>query len=261
MEPILMIIIGLSLVLMLISTLVVAVAAFRQHVVWGLVYLFVPLGNLAFVVRHWAVAKTGFLVSIASGVVALGAIMMLPGTFQNFLAKPDFAFSTSHTDRAAELTAQIQEKRNRSYQLETAFAEGTPILKKQFEDLEKRRKALNVSDTEAVTQFNAEAAVYQQHNAQRKVILSGTRDCERGVEQSPRRARNDQRCFTRSEFRRIRSANRDVHHRTLSRLQGSKTVHGQARDTLRREGRRDHSGCLRRLQAARRQWSSADPDR
>lgn len=171
MEAFLLVAIGLALLVSVVCSLVIMVAAFRQSVLWGLAYLFIPGGSLVFIVRYWSDVKTSFLVSLAAGVLALIGIMAHPATSKGFLANAGLPSSMSGHDDAAALTAKIQEHRDRIHQLETAFDQGAPALVKQFSELEKKRKALKVSDTAAVAQFNDEAAAYQQQNAQRKVML------------------------------------------------------------------------------------------
>lgn len=71
------------------------VIAFKESVVWGLVALFVPFGNVVFAVKHWEVSKKPFLSGLACTV--LGVVMMF-GAFavgaaqlqQQVMNDPDF---------------------------------------------------------------------------------------------------------------------------------------------------------------------------
>jgi hypothetical protein len=67
-------------VLSLVGAVMFAVAAFRVSVVWGLLVLFVPFAGLVFLVKYWAQAKRGFLVSLAGSAVAvLGFVIVSAG--------------------------------------------------------------------------------------------------------------------------------------------------------------------------------------
>src|SRR5688500_7977308 len=65
MLPTLLIVSALGIVALLAGSVMMIFAAFRQHVLWGLAYLFLPLASLIFLIIHWAEAKKGFLVSVA----------------------------------------------------------------------------------------------------------------------------------------------------------------------------------------------------
>jgi glutaredoxin-like YruB-family protein len=68
-------------------------------------------------------------------------------------------------ENARDLTAEIQEHRERIERLEGRFAQEGARLNRQFSDLEAKRKALQPADAAAVGQFNQEVAAYQQQNA------------------------------------------------------------------------------------------------
>jgi hypothetical protein len=52
------------------------IVAFKESIWWGLGSLFIPLVSLIFVVLHWSVAKTPFLISLVSiAMVIAGAFM------------------------------------------------------------------------------------------------------------------------------------------------------------------------------------------
>lgn len=65
--------------ILFIGAVLVLVAAFREHVLWGLVCLFVPLATLIFVVSHWEKARTGFLLQILGFLLALAGIVLTGG--------------------------------------------------------------------------------------------------------------------------------------------------------------------------------------
>ena len=75
-----MAIIGWSLIsigmgLGLVGGIWLLIVAFKESIWWGLGSLFIPLVSLIFVVLHWSVAKTPFLISLVS------VIMIIAGTF------------------------------------------------------------------------------------------------------------------------------------------------------------------------------------
>ena len=68
----------LGLILMAVGGIISAVfgillliQAFKESVVWGLVYLLVPFGALVYVVKFWDQAKDLFLKSLIGGAVYL----------------------------------------------------------------------------------------------------------------------------------------------------------------------------------------------
>jgi len=50
------------------------IQAFKESVVWGLVYLLVPFGALVYIVKYWDQAKDLFLKSLIGGAVYLAGI-------------------------------------------------------------------------------------------------------------------------------------------------------------------------------------------
>ncbi len=171
MVPLLTAVIVVALLVFIISSLAMVVTAFRQSVLWGLAYVFVPFASLIFTVRFWSEVKTSFLINVVSLLAAFVALVMHPSISRELLAGAGIPLTGSGSSNVEDLTAKIQERRDRIFQMETDFAQGSPVLVKQFSELEKKRKALNLNDTAAVEQFNEEAAAYQEQNAKRKVML------------------------------------------------------------------------------------------
>jgi hypothetical protein len=61
---------------MLVGGLMVLIAAFKESVLWGVGYIFVPLVGLVFVILHWDKAGQGFLISLAgAGAMLLGTVL------------------------------------------------------------------------------------------------------------------------------------------------------------------------------------------
>jgi hypothetical protein len=52
------------------------IVAFKESIWWGLGSLFIPLVSLIFVVLHWSVAKTPFLISLVSVVMVIAGAFM-----------------------------------------------------------------------------------------------------------------------------------------------------------------------------------------
>jgi len=62
---------AVATIVSLAGTIMVAVAAFRVSLVWGLLVLFVPFAGLVFLIKYWAQAKRGFLVGLAGSAIAV----------------------------------------------------------------------------------------------------------------------------------------------------------------------------------------------
>lgn len=170
------VLIGIGVLVALVGGIMLLVAAFRQSVLWGLIVLFAPAGNIIYTCVHWAEAKAGFLLSLAGTVVCIGGICTLPEFGKAFAQARNgqlagFPGSVPEQKPAApDLTAQIAEKRARIEELQRAFAAQGSELPALYQQLEKRRKALKAGDAEAVAKFNEDAAAYQARNRQHKEI-------------------------------------------------------------------------------------------
>nr|HEX4316750.1 hypothetical protein [Kofleriaceae bacterium] len=55
------------------------IAAFREHILWGLGVLFVPLVPLAFLIAEWPVAKRPFFWQLWGIVTVVAAMFVLGG--------------------------------------------------------------------------------------------------------------------------------------------------------------------------------------
>ena len=60
------------------------VAAFKESVVWGLVYLFVPFGALVFVAMHWNQAKHAFVWNVGAVIIMIAAVILAIATGGEF---------------------------------------------------------------------------------------------------------------------------------------------------------------------------------
>lgn len=68
--------ISIGMGLSLLGGIWLLIVAFKESIWWGLGSLFIPLVSLIFVVLHWSVAKTPFLISLVSvAMIIAGAFM------------------------------------------------------------------------------------------------------------------------------------------------------------------------------------------
>ncbi len=164
---------GLGLLVATVGGIMVLVAAFRQSVVWGLVALFVPFGNLVFTILHWAEAKKGTLISLAGAAVAGIAVFMAQAELRSVAGKGDpLGLAAPGQPPAKDLTAQIADQRAQIETQSAAFAQDGAELAQQYGLLEARRLALKPGDADALTKFNADAALYQTRTTKRKQMLA-----------------------------------------------------------------------------------------
>lgn len=54
----------LGIAVSLVFGIILMVQAFKESIIWGLVYIFVPFGALVYVVKFWDNAKKPFLYSL-----------------------------------------------------------------------------------------------------------------------------------------------------------------------------------------------------
>ncbi len=170
------VLLSFAVLVAMVGSIILIVAAFRQSVPWGLVVLFVPAGNLVFTCVHWAEARLGFLVSIASSVFLFGAIFTIPGASDKLIdagkaklgMQPPPAAPKGPT--VADLSTQIADQRKKVEELQGTFATVGQDLPALYQQLEKRRTGLKTSDQAAITKFNEDAAAYQAKNKKQKEV-------------------------------------------------------------------------------------------
>ncbi len=169
-----LILLGLGAVAAVLGGIILLVSAFRQSIVWGLVALFVPLGNIIFTCVHWAEARVGFLMNLAGVLVCVGAVFTMPDVRASITSGslPSIAMKKEAPKQltARELSQQIMDKRQMLENEQAAFVSIGRELQVQFAALETRRQLLKQSDTAAVAKFNEEAAAYQARNAQHRKL-------------------------------------------------------------------------------------------
>jgi glutaredoxin-like YruB-family protein len=161
------VLICLGLLLLVVGGLMQIVAAFRESVVWGLVVIFAPAGNLIHACCHWAEAKAGFLTNLAGGMILVVGFIALPEIREKIA---DGALWKEDTEQVADLSTQIADKRKEIEELQGAFATFARDLPAEFAQLEKRRASLKADDQDAIAKFNADAAAYQAKNKRHKEI-------------------------------------------------------------------------------------------
>jgi len=158
-----------GLVLVVVGSLVQIVRAFQQSIWWGIAYMVLPAGNLAFMICHWARARGSlFCVLIGVALIGIGAVIDEKG----LSAKSLFAALTSSDgDKDVEsLNASIDGVRARIETLEDQLQARGAELAKQFQTLDQQRKELKVTDPAEVQRFNAEAEAYTAQNNAQKAI-------------------------------------------------------------------------------------------
>lgn len=177
--------IGLGLLALIAGGLITLISAFRESILWGLIVIFAPFGNLIFTCCHWGRARIGFLTTIAGAAMIAGGVLTtsnfgdqiaqglnerFPGHDFKFVEKPK-------APPVEDLNSQIAEKRKALEDLQAAFAHAGRDLPAKYQQLEQRRKSLKADDQAAITKFNEEAAVYQAQNQHLKVMqqqIAGT---------------------------------------------------------------------------------------
>jgi glutaredoxin-like YruB-family protein len=166
-----LIVLGFGGLVAVIGTILLLVAAFRQSIIWGLVALFVPLGEIVYVCVHWAEAKTGFLAKILGWAIFFAGLFSIPGAQEKFWASVKNQNPHAQTQAAAtapNLDQEIQDQRQKIESLQAAFAQDGVELTKQYQSLEAARKALKPKDAAGIAKFNEAAAAYQARNLRRK---------------------------------------------------------------------------------------------
>lgn len=170
-----LILLGIGAIAAVLGGIILLVAAFRQSVLWGLVALFVPLGNIVFTCVHWAEARLGFLLNFGGVLVCVGAIFTMPDVRAAIKNRslPMSAFAGSEIAKppsAQELSQQIMDKREAVEKLQGSFVLVGRELQTQYAALENRRSGLKPADVVAVAKFNEEAAAYQARNTQHRSL-------------------------------------------------------------------------------------------
>ena len=56
----------------------VLILAFKEHVLWGFAYLFIPFAALVYVIKYWSDTKAPFLRGLVCGII--GIVLVVSGT-------------------------------------------------------------------------------------------------------------------------------------------------------------------------------------
>ena len=94
---------GLCVLILLAGHFMLVAQGFREHILWGLICLFVPFGSVIFGALHWAESKKALAV-YGSGI----ALTILAGVAVGFKGSPkatNVATTTAKTESAAMIPA------------------------------------------------------------------------------------------------------------------------------------------------------------
>ncbi len=161
-----------GLLTLVVGSIMMLVAAFRESVWWGLgCLLFSPVG-LVFLIIHWAEAKRGFLVHLAGLAILIGGVFVSPtvreGVSKEIASNMPEGMNVPLLEKSkppVDINAQIEQKRAEIEQFQEQVRQQSAAVTQQFQALNGRRAGLKSDDATAVTAFNAEVAAYQQANA------------------------------------------------------------------------------------------------
>ncbi len=174
--------IGGGLLVYFICAIILLVVAFRQHVLWALAVLFLPLGSLIFTCIHWTEARGAFLGKIAGVVMLIVGFVVSPDMTDEIWKDVSAKYNVQAKEKAPDLNAEIQEHRQRIESLQAVFAQDGVELTRLYQTLDAQRKALKPGDVAAITKFNEAAAAYQTRNATRKQMQEQIETTQRELE-------------------------------------------------------------------------------
>lgn len=185
----------IGILLALGGSLVTLVRAFQTSVAWGVFSLLIPVVGLIFYFCHWDRARRSFFCSVV-GAFLIAAGVLLGGWDPDKMSFSDAVTQMLKIDdspSAETLTTQIQEQRSKIEALEGKVHVQGAELAKQFQALDKRRKALKSEDVAGIQSFNVEAEAYTAQNKAHKAVAveldSARKDLQRLLdERSTQRA-------------------------------------------------------------------------
>jgi hypothetical protein len=119
MSMILLLVLVVGMVLAFAGGLWLLIVAFRQSILWGLAYMFVPFAALVFIIVHWQEAKKPFLVLLLGLALMVGPVIKMgpPGDAETTTA------GSSSTISGRSMPAGV---RPRSTPTGSGFAPSTP---------------------------------------------------------------------------------------------------------------------------------------
>jgi glutaredoxin len=164
MSPFIIFLLIVSLALTLIGSLMLLVAAFRQGILWGLAYLFVPFAALVFLIIHWREAKAGFFVSLGGFACLVTALFSASEARETVARAAHVPWLAPAKVNIEDSSAAIQAQRDHLYDLQEELSRSRAEANSQYKALMDRRKGLKPGDHAGVHQFNLDAAAYKQQN-------------------------------------------------------------------------------------------------
>lgn len=166
-----------GLLTVVVGSIMMLVAAFRESVWWGLGCLLLSPVGLVFLILHWAEAKRGFLVHLAGLAILIGGIFVSPtvreGVSKEIASNMPEGMNVPLLEKPkppVDINVQIEQKRAEIDQFQEQVRQQSAAVTQQFQALNGRRAGLKSDDATAVAAFNAEVAAYQQANAALKQV-------------------------------------------------------------------------------------------
>jgi hypothetical protein len=171
-----MILIGIAALLCTIGSIVLLVAAFRTHILWGFATLLIPFAQLVFIFVHWQEAKRGVLIQLCAVPFILISFTIIPknesvASYFTSYHGVDASFDARHPGDGKKTSATVQT----THPVPTPTPAPTPALEERiaanqqeldrlqakYEDLKVQRRDLLKSDQAGTHAYNLEVAKYQ----------------------------------------------------------------------------------------------------
>jgi glutaredoxin len=147
-------------VVSIVASITLIIRAFQTSILWGLA-MFVPFGQIAFLIRHWHVASGPFFLQLAASLVFLGSIVFdtLSSTDSNSDAWTKWLDQVAPTKES--LTDEINELRDTIASTETTLNQKKSALQKTYAELGTRQKSLSEATPEQAEQFRRDLEYYK----------------------------------------------------------------------------------------------------
>jgi len=79
----------LAMILSMVGSIWLIIAAFREHILWGLAVLLLPIASLVFVITHWEEARIPFFINLASIGIFVVGIFSMPSPTDGMVSSAD----------------------------------------------------------------------------------------------------------------------------------------------------------------------------
>ena len=162
---------GLGVLAYLIGWLMVAVAAFRIRVMWGIAYIFLPIAQLIFLFAHWEESKKGFMISMFGLLAAYGAFESFGDAAVKKQGERWLASRSGSSVHMADSGPQVAAREMTIEELEVELrnAEADLVATQQktkvdFNSLMTQRASLG-KDEASMAAYNTSVAAYEAQNA------------------------------------------------------------------------------------------------